>query len=84
MASGVCTNFPNPSTIPVYALCGAEFETRLPEFLFRIGNLGELSTKQLKLVNDLLSRLIRVEEKLTSGRLIFIPWKNKRASRVNL
>ncbi|KAL6991233.1 2-deoxyglucose-6-phosphatase [Sarracenia purpurea var. burkii] len=52
----------------VYALCGSEFESKLPEFLqgLRTGNLGELSAKQLKLVNDLQSRTIREEEKMAS------------------
>ncbi|KAL7001136.1 hypothetical protein U1Q18_002289, partial [Sarracenia purpurea var. burkii] len=51
----------------VYALSGQEFDSNLPEFLqgLRIGNLEELSAKQLKLVNDLQSRMIREEEKLT-------------------
>nr|DAD21232.1 TPA_asm: hypothetical protein HUJ06_022695 [Nelumbo nucifera] len=52
----------------VYSLCGSELEAQLNEFLqgVRKGNLGELSARQLSLVNDLQCRTIREEEKLST------------------
>ncbi|KDP21107.1 hypothetical protein JCGZ_21578 [Jatropha curcas] len=52
----------------VYALCGSEVESNLAEYLqgARIGNLGELSARQLNMVNNLHSRTIKQEEKLSS------------------
>ncbi|XP_051135361.1 protein DOG1-like 3 [Andrographis paniculata] len=54
----------------IYALCGLEIESQLSEFLrgVRIGNLGELSARQVAMVDELQSRTIREERKL-SGQL---------------
>ncbi|KAL6544867.1 2-deoxyglucose-6-phosphatase [Orobanche minor] len=51
----------------IYALCGLEIESHLPEFLrgVRIGNLGELSGSQISMVDELQGRTIREEKKLS-------------------
>ncbi|PSS29053.1 Protein DELAY OF GERMINATION like [Actinidia chinensis var. chinensis] len=52
----------------IYALCGAEFESRLSEFLrgVKTGRLSELSADQLRQVDELHGKTIMEEEKLTS------------------
>ncbi|KAL0310619.1 UNVERIFIED_CONTAM: CBL-interacting protein kinase [Sesamum angustifolium] len=50
----------------IYALCGEEIESHLSEFLrgVRIGHLGELSGRQISMVDELQSKTIREERKL--------------------
>lgn len=52
----------------IYALCGLEIESQLTEFLqgVRIGNLGELSGRQISLVDELQRKTIREERKLST------------------
>ncbi|KAL3851398.1 hypothetical protein ACJIZ3_013280 [Penstemon smallii] len=52
----------------VYALCGLQIESQLDKFLegIRTGNLGELSARQLSLINDLQGRTIKEEGRLSS------------------
>ncbi|KAI3466745.1 hypothetical protein Pfo_023408 [Paulownia fortunei] len=52
----------------IYALCGVEIESQLSEFLrgVRIGNLGELSGRQISMVDELQSKTIREERKLST------------------
>ncbi|KAA8515095.1 hypothetical protein F0562_018118 [Nyssa sinensis] len=52
----------------VYALCGSKFESQLTEFLqgIRTGELGELTGRQLCMVNCLQSKTIREEDELSS------------------
>ncbi|KAK9165716.1 hypothetical protein Scep_000907 [Stephania cephalantha] len=54
----------------VYSLSGSDLEARLPEFFrgVRRGNLGEISARQLFMLNELHCRAIREEERVT-GRL---------------
>ncbi|GFP91704.1 tgacg-sequence-specific DNA-binding protein tga-2.1 [Phtheirospermum japonicum] len=54
----------------IYALCGLEIESHLSDFLrgARIGNLGELSGRQIYLVDELRRRAIG-EEKRMSERM---------------
>ncbi|KAI3914928.1 hypothetical protein MKX01_018097 [Papaver californicum] len=54
----------------VYTLCGTELEAHLDEFLqgIRRGNLGELSSVQLGLVNELHCKTVK-EEEMISNRL---------------
>ncbi|KAI3857017.1 hypothetical protein MKW98_030507 [Papaver atlanticum] len=54
----------------VYTLCGTELEAHLEEFLqgIRRGNLGELSSVQLGLVNELHCKTVK-EEEMISNRL---------------
>ncbi|KAL8511592.1 hypothetical protein ACS0TY_018123 [Phlomoides rotata] len=56
----------------IYALCGAEIESRLSEFLqgerVELGCLGELSGRQLVMVDELQRKTI-VEERNLSGRM---------------
>lgn len=54
----------------IYALCGAEIESRLTEFLNgqRVGAMGELSGRQLTMVDELQRKTIR-EERNLSGRM---------------
>ncbi|XP_026410591.1 protein DOG1-like 2 [Papaver somniferum] len=54
----------------VYTLCGTELEAHLEEFLqgIRRGNLGELSSIQLGLVNELHCKTVK-EEEMISNRL---------------
>ncbi|KAL5732087.1 2-deoxyglucose-6-phosphatase [Ranunculus cassubicifolius] len=51
-----------------YTLCGIDIESELYEFLrgVRKGNLGELTSEQLTLVNDLQMRTIQEENKLSA------------------
>ncbi|PWA94230.1 transcription factor TGA like domain-containing protein [Artemisia annua] len=52
----------------VYALCGSHLNANLAEFLegVRHGNLGEISSSQLKSIDDLQAKTIKDEDKLTS------------------
>ncbi|XP_073059956.1 protein DELAY OF GERMINATION 1-like [Primulina eburnea] len=52
----------------IYALCGLEIESQLAEFLrgARIGNLGELSARQISMVDKLQGNTIGEERKLSS------------------
>ncbi|PIN04162.1 hypothetical protein CDL12_23295 [Handroanthus impetiginosus] len=52
----------------IYALCGMEIESQLTELLrgVSIQNLGELSGRQISMVDDLQSRTIREERKLST------------------
>lgn len=56
----------------VYSLCGLEIEARLTEFLEgeRTGDLGELTANQLTRVNNLQSKTIREEEKISNQMAI--------------
>ncbi|GFZ12395.1 hypothetical protein Acr_23g0007800 [Actinidia rufa] len=59
---------PSLSIRLVYALCGSEMEAHLHEYLLgeRTGNLGEISAHQLNLINNLHSKTIREEDKLSA------------------
>ncbi|KAF5814752.1 putative transcription factor TGA like domain-containing protein [Helianthus annuus] len=52
----------------VYVLCGSQLKAHLAEFLegVRRGNLGEISSSQLKNIDSLHGRTIKEEDKLTS------------------
>ncbi|KAK1418107.1 hypothetical protein QVD17_27246 [Tagetes erecta] len=52
----------------VYSLCGSQLNAHLVEFLegVRHGNLGEISSSQLKHIDDLHTKTIKDEDKLTS------------------
>ncbi|KAJ0601187.1 putative transcription factor TGA like domain-containing protein [Helianthus annuus] len=52
----------------VYVLCGSQLKVHLAEFLegVRRGNLGEISSSQLKNIDSLHGRTIKEEDKLTS------------------
>lgn len=52
----------------VYALCGSQLNAHLAEFLegVRHGNLGELSSSQVKHIDDLHTKTVKDEDKLTS------------------
>ncbi|KAI3828193.1 hypothetical protein L1987_02290 [Smallanthus sonchifolius] len=52
----------------VYVLCGSQLSTHLAEFLegVRRGNLGEISSSQLKSIDDLHAKTVKEEDKLTS------------------
>ncbi|KAF5771792.1 putative transcription factor TGA like domain-containing protein [Helianthus annuus] len=52
----------------VYALCGSQLNAHLTEFLegVRHGNLGEISSSQLKSIDDLHAKTVKEEDKLSS------------------
>ncbi|OVA02097.1 Transcription factor TGA like domain [Macleaya cordata] len=52
----------------VYTLCGSELEAHLTEFLegVRSGNLGELSSVQLGLIDELHCKIVREEEEISN------------------
>ncbi|KAL7583936.1 hypothetical protein Lser_V15G45430 [Lactuca serriola] len=52
----------------VYALCGSHLNTHLEEFLegVRHGNIGEISSLQLKRIDELHAKTIKEEDKLSS------------------
>lgn len=52
----------------VYALCGSHLNTHLKEFLegVRHGNIGEISSLQLKRIDELHAKTIKEEDKLSS------------------
>ncbi|GAA0144639.1 hypothetical protein LIER_05032 [Lithospermum erythrorhizon] len=54
----------------VYAMCGLQFESQLPQLLQGNGhnfdNLGGLSSTQLSMIDNLRRRTIKEEEKITS------------------
>ncbi|GAV67967.1 DOG1 domain-containing protein [Cephalotus follicularis] len=52
----------------VYALCGSQIESRITEFLqgVRRGNLGELTSRQLVMIDNLHGKIIEGEEILTT------------------
>ncbi|KZV52298.1 hypothetical protein F511_35034 [Dorcoceras hygrometricum] len=52
----------------IYALCGLQIESRFAEFLrgARIGNLGELSARQISMVDRLQGNTISEERKLST------------------
>lgn len=52
----------------VYALCGSQLNAHLDEFLegVRHGNLGEISSSQLKSIDNLHAKSVKEEDKLTS------------------
>ncbi|MCE3051349.1 hypothetical protein HAX54_049547 [Datura stramonium] len=51
-----------------YALCGMDIESRLADFLQgrKVGNLGELTTEQVAMIDALQAKTIKEENKLTS------------------
>lgn len=52
----------------VYALCGSHVNAHFEEFLegIRHGNLGEISSSQLKSIDDLQAKTVKEEDKLSS------------------
>ncbi|OAY25720.2 hypothetical protein MANES_17G057000v8 [Manihot esculenta] len=52
----------------LYALCGSEVNSHLTEYIEgrKRGDLGDLSSNQLNMVNNLQSKTVKQEEKLTS------------------
>lgn len=52
----------------MYALCGSQLDAHFAEFLDggRYRNLGEISTSQLKSIDDLNAKTIKEEDKLNS------------------
>ncbi|KAH6776798.1 hypothetical protein C2S52_014359 [Perilla frutescens var. hirtella] len=52
----------------IYALCGIEIESQLTEFLHgvRLGSLGQLSARQLSMVDELQRKTIREERSLST------------------
>ncbi|XP_024960731.1 protein DOG1-like 3 [Cynara cardunculus var. scolymus] len=52
----------------VYALCGSQLNAHFEEFLegIRHGNLGEISSSQLKSIDDLQAKTMKDEDKLSS------------------
>ncbi|KAI3702778.1 hypothetical protein L6452_28530 [Arctium lappa] len=52
----------------VYALCGSQLNDHFEEFLegIRHGNLGEISSSQLKRIDDLQAKTMKEEDKLSS------------------
>ncbi|PWA93293.1 delay of germination 1 [Artemisia annua] len=59
---------PSLSIRLVYALCGSQLNTHFAEFLegVRHGNLGEISSTQLKGIDALHAKTVKDEDKLTS------------------
>ncbi|KAK9074170.1 hypothetical protein SSX86_006767 [Deinandra increscens subsp. villosa] len=52
----------------VYTLCGSQLDSHLAEFLEGVkhGNLGEISSSQLKGIDELQAKTVKEEDKLTS------------------